>query len=41
MHRETPESEFLFNKIAGLQLYQKEPPAKVFSGEYCGIFKNT
>ena len=35
MHRKTP--------VGGesLQLYQKATPAKVFSCEYCGIFKNT
>ena len=41
MHKKTPESEFLFNKVAGLQLYQKEAPAQVFSCEYRGIYKNT
>ena len=25
----------------GLQLYQKETPTQLFSGEYCEIFKNT
>ena len=40
MHRKTPESEFLFNKVADLQLYQKETPAQVFYCEYCGIFNN-
>ena len=35
MHRKTPIG------VEGLQLYQKETPAKVFSCEYCGIFKNT
>ena len=30
MDRKTPESEFLFNKVAGLQHYQKENPAQVF-----------
>ena len=34
MHRKTPVG------VEGLQLYQKEAPAKVFSCEYCGIFKN-
>ena len=29
----------LFNKV-GLQRYQKEIPAQVFSYEFCGIFKN-
>ena len=41
MHRKTPESEFLFNKVAGLQLYQKETPAQLFACECCGNFKNT
>ena len=34
MHRKTPVG------VEGLQLYQKETPAKVFSCEYCRIFKN-
>ena len=41
MNRKTPELEFLFNKVAGLQHYQKETPAQVFSCKYCGIFINT
>ena len=41
MDRKTFESEFLFNKVAGLQLYQKETLVQVFSCEYCGIFTNT
>ena len=34
MRRKTPVG------VEGLQLYQKETPAKVFSCEYCRIFKN-
>ena len=44
VYRKKPDSfpsEFLFNKVAGLQLYQKGTPIQVFSSEYCGIFKNT
>ena len=35
MHRKTPVG------VEGVQVYQNETPAKVFSCEYCGIFKNT
>ena len=31
----------LFNKLASLQLYQKESPTQVFSCKYYEIFKNT
>ena len=41
MDRKTPESEFLFNKVAALQLYQKETPAQAFSCEYYETFINT
>ena len=40
MHSKTPEWEFLFNKVADLQLYEKDTLAQVFSCEYCRIFKN-
>ena len=33
--------ESLFNKAAGLQLYQKETPTQVFSCEFWETFKNT
>ena len=33
--------ESLFNKVAGLQLYLKEPLAQVFSCEICEMFKKT
>ena len=33
--------EYLFNKVAGLQLYQKETPTQVFSCKYCKIAKNS
>ena len=33
--------ESLVNKVAGLQLYYKQTPTKVFSCEICGFFKNT
>ena len=41
MQRKTPVLESLFNKLAGLQLYQKETPTQVFSCKYYEIFKNT
>ena len=35
--------ESLFNEVAasGLELYQRETPTKVFTCEYCEIFKNS
>ena len=39
-HKKTPVLESLFNKVGGLQLYEKETPTQVFSWEYCKIFKN-
>ena len=39
-----PVLESLFNKVAGpegQQLYQKETPTQMFSGEYCKMFKST
>ena len=42
-HRETPVLESLFNKVAGLNptTLLKRDSKKVFSCEYCKIFKNT
>ena len=42
----TPVLEFIFNKVAGLQLYYKENPTEVFCFEVCEflralILKNT
>ena len=34
MQRKTPVLESLFNKLAGLQLYQKETPTQVFSCKF-------
>ena len=34
MQRKTPVLKSLFNKLAGLQLYQKETPTQVFSFKY-------
>ena len=33
--------ESLFDKVVGLQLYEKETPTQVFFCEYYEIFKNT
>ena len=35
------QSESLFDKVAGLQFFQKETPTQVFSCEYCEIFKDS
>ena len=32
--------ESVFNKVVGLELYEKEIPIQEFSCEYCEIFKN-
>ena len=42
-HRKIPLSEPLFNKVAGLvcNFIKKEILTKVFSKEFCEIFKNT
>ena len=40
MQRKTPVLESLFNKLAGLQLYQKETPKQVLSCKYYKIFKH-
>ena len=35
------QSESVFDKVAGLQFFQKETPTQVFSCEYCEIFKDS
>ena len=32
--------KYLFKKVAGLQLYLKETPTRIFSREICENFKN-
>ena len=44
IHRKTPLSESLSNKVSGLKaciFIQKETPTQVFFCEYCEIFKNS
>ena len=41
IHRNTPVSESLINKVVGLHFIKKETPTQVFFCEYCEIFKNT
>ena len=38
IQRKTPALVSIFNKVAGLQPYQKETPTQVFSCEYCKVF---
>ena len=41
IHRKTPVLESHFNKLAGLQLHQKESLTQVLYCEYCEIFKKS
>ena len=41
MHRKISVLESVFNKVAGVQLYEKETPAEGFFCEYCKSLRTT